>query len=269
MGTWACTPVACQLECADPGGWAMLETPPSDPIVEAIFEIHFASKNDAVASVLFAKFLSGKLKERFPEYTRLPIADFPLALRRTTAELRHQPEFRLQGKRETVLIGNQTFVFAVQEPYIGGDEFIKKIVELMEILAEEKKEFDAIGRIAFRYMNLIETVQGAGVDLDRIKFKGSVAGYDLSMHDTLVKFQVNEKLLFHTIQIKNNTTLTNNITGNSKTGLLVDIVTGRTSGLDKFWSECPRMVGDLRAAERVVFEKIIKERSLERYRIGG
>lgn len=241
---------------------------PSDPIVEAIFDLQFSSRNDTISSVLFAKFLSGEFRERFPEHTRLPAADVPLAIRRDAPEFKHQPEFRLQGERETLLIGDQIFAFAVQEPYIGGEKFIGEIVELVENLAKEKQEID-IKRIAFRYMNLIEAVNDVDVDLDQIEFRGSVAEYDLSKHDTLIKFHIGDKDLFHTIQIKNNTTLTNNITGNKKTGLLVDIVTARISGLDGFWSESAGMVEQLRAAERDVFGKIIKEKSLERYMDNG
>lgn len=246
----------------------MLETMSSDPIVEAIFDLQFSSRSDTIASILLAKFMSGEFRKRFPKHTRLPVADVPLAIRREAPEFKHQPEFRLQGDRETLLIGDQTFAFAVQEPYIGGEKFVEKIMKLIKNLAKEKEEID-VKRIAFRYMNLIETFQDAGVDLDQIEFKGSVAEYDLSKYDTLIKFQMNDADLLHTVQIKNNTVLTNNITGKRKTGLLVDIVTAKTSGLEKFWSESAGMVGKLRTAERNVFEKIIKEESLERYKANG
>lgn len=86
----------------------------SDQAVEAIFEMGFSSRDEAISSVLLEAFSSERLEKRFPERKRLPVAGIPQAIRRETPECKHQPEFMLQGDGEAVSIGNQAFAFSVR-----------------------------------------------------------------------------------------------------------------------------------------------------------
>ena len=242
----------------------MLTTMPSDPIIEAIFDIRFSSPNRGFSSILLGNFSSAQYKERFPELERLPVSDLPLAIRQTDPNLRFQPEFRLQGHSETLLIGNQIFGFTIQAPYIGGDSFIEKILKLLDDISELNEAVN-VHRVAFRYMNLIEFAKGADSDFDQIKFSGTIADFDLTKHNTLVKFEFADEDIKHIIQVRSHATVTNSLTNTTTNGLLLDIDTALSSNLSEFWENTADIVKRLRASERDMFEKIMTKESLARY----
>ncbi len=235
----------------------------SGQVVEVIFEIDFSSRDEDISSTLLEMFSSEIFKKRFPARKRLPTAGIPLAIRRETPEFKYQPEFMLRGDGEALLIGSQMFAFSVRGSCSDEGKFIAQSAELVENIAGQKDKVD-VERVAYRGVGLIESHKDTGTGFDQIHFQGKVAGYDLPEHDMLVKFQVkDENGMLHTIQVKNNTTLINNSTNERMFGLLIDIFTGRDFGLDELWSDSAEVVGQLRAAEGSMFEKVMKKNAME------
>lgn len=243
----------------------MLETMSSDPILEAVFAINFTSPNKAISSILLGTFSAASFKQRFTQLERLPISDIPLSVRQKDINLRFQPEHRLHGKGETLLIGSNTIGVAVNKPYIGGSAFVSMILEILEVIQSLNEEIN-VERVAFRYINFLEMAEGDKTQFDQIRFEGSLGNLNLAEHNTMVRIELSADDCSHSITLKNQATALNTIDNVSSTGLLLDIDTSIKSGLKNFWSQKAEIINSLRAAERDTFEMMMREEALERYK---
>ncbi len=229
-----------------------------DPTVEVIFGMDFSSRDEHIVSVLLGMFSSGPFSRRFPRRKGLPAANIPTSVRRNTLEFKYQPAYMLQGDGEALLIGDRMFGFSVLASYADEDGVAEKATALVEDIAEKKEMVD-IERVVCRAVGVVETDQDSGAGFDRIHFQGNLAGYDLSKHDLMMKFEMKDEdgLLYRT-QLNNNTTLSNDNTGDVRSGLLVDVFTERDLDLDGIWSDSAEMFRQLRAAGKSMLEKIMK-----------
>lgn len=156
------------------------------------------------------------------------------------------------------------FGFSVLASCADGDGVVEKAAALVEDFAGQKDKVD-IERAGCRGVGIVETDRSAGAGFDQIHFQGNLAGYDLSKHDLTMKFEVkDENGLLHRIQLNNNTTLSNDSTGDVRSGLLVDVFTERGFDLDGLWSGGAEIFRQLRAAEKNMLEKIMRMEPLGR-----
>jgi len=125
----------------------------NDPIVEALFEVRFAS--DQIPEVVLGKLAS---RDCWTDYktVRLALADIPAAIRDNDPNLVYQPLWQLQandGKR-VIKSGPRVFSYHVLQPYPGWAVFEPELVSATDFL------FGILGpltvmRYGFRYINVL------------------------------------------------------------------------------------------------------------------
>jgi uncharacterized protein (TIGR04255 family) len=140
-----------------------------DPIVEALWEVRFAS-ND-IPEVVVGKLASREEWKSFKSQ-RLPVADIPTALREADPELSMQPTLQLQrgDDRRLVKIGPRVISYHALRPYPGWQTFEPELVECARFFFGALTGFTAT-RLGFRYINiltkdhLIENVGGLNFNI--------------------------------------------------------------------------------------------------------
>lgn len=242
-----------------------LDTMPSDPIVEATFEIRFSCKNPAISSLLLGAITNSQLGNVYENVERLNVADIPLPIRRQDPNLRYAAEYRLSTERSSIIIGNAVVGVNVQRKYPGGAEFLKKINEVLKVVHSHSKLM-AVQRVAFRYINLVEPENGSANDFDAINFEGTLIDRDLREQQTFLQVELNDGGYSHNVKLTNRSEVTNTKTNETHRGLLLDIDTSTTENLDDFWNSSADLLKKLRDSERSVFEAIMKPDALERYK---
>lgn len=243
----------------------MLQTMPSDPIVEAIFDIRFNCPNNLVSSLILGSLYSTPgFKERFPTKSRLPAADLPAVMRQADPKLRYQPEYRIQGEREAILIGNFNLAITVQEPYPGWKHFKPKILETLDIINNIDEQLNVI-RVAFRYINLLQSDKESTA-FDQLNFDGRLGEFDLKQHNTSIGLELKVGDIDHTVRVNSNATLTNTLNQTSKVGTLLDIDTSRSIEETDFWADKEEIIENVRVAERDIFESLMEQSALNEFK---
>jgi uncharacterized protein (TIGR04255 family) len=125
-----------------------------DPIVEALFEVRFTSK-EVVPEVVLGKLAS---REEWKAYktVRLPIADFPAAIRDSDPNLVHQPLWQLQSSdaQRVLKFGPRMFSFHALQVYPGWATFEPELLSAASYLFRMLGEF-TVTRYGFRYVNVL------------------------------------------------------------------------------------------------------------------
>lgn len=131
----------------------------SDAIVEAVLELRFDTDNTSkIIELLIGRFADTP-EWRDYQQTRLPLADFPEAVRRSDPNLRYQPIFQLSSAdgQITVGIGPQTLLYSRKAPYPGWDKFGEELQHVVARLFEIVPKA-AVSRIGLRYVNALSSV---------------------------------------------------------------------------------------------------------------
>lgn len=242
----------------------MIGTMPTDPIIEAVFDIRFNCNNPAIASMLLGVFRSGDFHGRFRQVERLPVSDMPLAMRDNDPQLRFQPELRLHGEQEVLMLGPHNFGYAIQRPYIGWSQFNSRITELLSSIKTLDEDIQ-VERVAFRYINLIPSTNDQVNEFDVIRFNGALGPFDLSKENSYIKIEVPDGELKHIIQVKNKASIVDSRNQEELTGLVLDIDSSKSVDLENFWDNFEDTITSIRDAERQLFEDIVEEDVIKGY----
>lgn len=124
-----------------------------DFIVEALCEIRFES--DDLEEVMLASLASSGFWAGYP-IKRLPGSSIPHDLKEFDPRAFYQPvlERRSQESGEFVRLSPRSISYHVVESYPGGDEFVKKVIEMANVLMRSSTSVK-IRRIGFRYINIV------------------------------------------------------------------------------------------------------------------
>jgi uncharacterized protein (TIGR04255 family) len=124
-----------------------------DPIIEAVAEFRFDAQvpPDAVLGMFF-----NVVKDKFPEFTKLPIAQFPDELRAANPQLRFAPFYQATASPFQLNIGPNVLSVVNSGKYVGWDDeffpFLKDIVSKLENSGVVRNYL----RIGLRYINFFE-----------------------------------------------------------------------------------------------------------------
>lgn len=131
------------------------------PIVEAIFEVRFASSQpwENMPGMLYAE-----IRGKFPKQTNLPLLQLPEDLRRQDPALQHLPLLQFHGERFLIQIGPRCLSLVTQANAYPGWAVIQE--ELKWVIARVAKagfvsETERIGvrYIDFFHQNVFENLQ--------------------------------------------------------------------------------------------------------------
>lgn len=154
-----------------------------DAILEAIVEIQF--DHQTVSEVVVGALASNKAWAGY-QSVRLPLADFPEAIRSNDPNLRYQPTIQLQSPApgELVKIGPRVISLHHVSPYDGWASFSQRLDVLIDALASSISPLH-VTRTGLRYINALTPAHGFESIWD-LQLKIEVAGEQPSSEFTSV-----------------------------------------------------------------------------------
>lgn len=125
-----------------------------DPIIDAVVEFRFESDvpPDAILGMLF-----GVVRNEFPNFIKLPIAEIPEEIRRNDPQLKFAPCYQATSKEYRLNVGPRVISLSNPGNYVGWNEklypFLQNILKQLEKSAIVKN----FTRIGIRYIDFFET----------------------------------------------------------------------------------------------------------------
>jgi len=234
-----------------------------DPIVEAIFEIRFSSKNASVANILPGLFYPD-VKDKFPKIETLPTANIPEQLVLADPSLKYRPHYRLVGKNYLVLTGEHTLTVSCRRPYTGWKQFRPVIMQFISLL-QKTALVDVVERFSIKYINLLEGAREPKAQFGLTKLNIQVCSYSLTEHLTQVRTEIVKDGFTNVVQVLSGASV--HIENESPIdGLLIDIDTICNGPFKDFWSEIPALLERAHLTEkRIFFEDILTKETIGLY----
>ena len=220
------------------------------PIVEAVVEIQFDSilPGDAIFGVIYNQF-----KEKYPEYTKLPILQLPDAIRSKDPNLIFKPHYKMQKDNFLIQIGPKVFSIANIKEYSGWDSFNKKIFEAFETISKSNVVV-SVRRFGLRYINVFK-----GLDIyEHSNFKAVLndQAYKNVKADILIQIPKNEYL--HKFKIINHTKVS--VGKQIFEGSVIDIDISNEKITDTFFENMNEIIETAHTEEKKIFFGLLKEK---------
>lgn len=228
------------------------------PLLEALFEIRFEPENPSAAELLPGLFFS-EFKDKYNELVTLPAAGIPAQIRDADPNLKYQIHHHLTGSGRRLGTGSRIVNFTMGPEYPGWEVFreeIKKIIDHLRVLKIMKK----VERMSFRYINLIPTEKSPQLSL----LDGNFFLHDKSISEKgfHLRFEIHENNFFSIVQVATETSAKKE-NEHEKRGLLVDIDTVCTQGLEDFLENSVHHLEKGHSTEKKTFFSLLKSETLE------
>lgn len=220
-----------------------------EPMIEAVWEIRFASTKPSVADLL-PGIMFQDLREKYPNITRLPAADIPALIAESDPKLRYVPKIRLEGGNEAVQIGEHVVSLNCRRPYSGWKLFSESIRAVVKTLSDTGL-IDRLERFSLRYVNLIELHQPPSLSCLNLEMK--MGGYEMDTRPVQLRTEIKEGDLIHIVQIGSPAEAS--IPGESgrHRGLLLDIDSIRQMRENESWPDIESQLDGVHLSSKKMF----------------
>jgi len=231
-----------------------------EPLIEAVWEVRFSSKKQAVSELL-PGMIYQSFPDRYPNTVRLPVADIPASIVEQDPSLRYIPKIRLEGGGEAVQIGEHVFSLSCRRPYSGWKSFSSDIRKLISVVSNTSL-IDHLERFSLKYIDLIQFPEPP--DLGCLNIDLKLGGHPISVQPVHIRTEIKEGGLMHIIQVVSPAEAS--IPGNSAVlkGVLLDIDTIATVGKNDSWDEIEARLETAHLASKKTFFNLLTAETIER-----
>jgi len=231
-----------------------------EPLVEAVFEIRFASNKKSISEIL-PGLLYKDLKDQYPEIISLPLAEFPAMIIDHAPKLKYAPKIRLEGKNQAIQIGEHVASLSCRRPYTGWETFSNDIRLLInKIRGTGLVEF--IERFSLKYINLIELDQVP--DLNCLNLEMKLGRHEINTKPVQIRTEIKENNLIHIVQIVSPAEASIPGDPHKLRGVLVDIDTIRAIKETETWSDIDGHLDEVHLSSKGMFFDLLKPETIER-----
>lgn len=198
----------------------------------------------------------------FVQSQQLPAFNIPEQIRKNDPNLMYQPLIKIELKDGfSLLVGDQVLALVSPIPYIGGDKFKHKALQVIEILLD-LSVVESVQRVSIKYTGFLEASSLQELDIYlNLDFKlGSthtpeVNGYDLNFHIT------NQNVL-HLIRLVALTRLDNN-----QEGMILDIDTIKhinSPDITEFKESLFEILNEIHTKSKAKFFSLLTKKALDK-----
>jgi len=213
------------------------------PLLEAVFEIRFTSAQEGggelLPGLLFAAF-----RDVFSKVEPTNVGIIPREMRQQHPALRYAGQYKLQGKNEALLLGDNVLSLIVTPPYPGWSRFRARCLEVATAL--KKTELVAsVDRYSLKYVNLLPNPRS----LSAFKIRVDLGGREMTENGFILRFETLGDGFLSIVECASAQTVANDLI--RKSGMLFSIDTICDRGLGEFWTD---VQGRVDSAHRVLEE---------------
>lgn len=228
-----------------------------DTIVDALFEVRFESV-EPFASNIIAGSIYPKVKKKFPKHESLGVANIPRDIRNIDPQFKFVADQRFSGNDYSISIGNNVFCVSAKKPYRHWEHFKPVILEQLEAL-KQSEMVKKVVRIGLRYTNLIPTKGSPAEQFGLVDFSAVMGGFDLTKSPTILRTELSFGGFVNLVQLACNADVRLNDSGENFAGLLLDIDTSKSDGLEVFWDDASKLLEDAHAVEKQIFKRALNQ----------
>lgn len=227
----------------------------NNPIIEAIFEVHFKSEIENVRNIL-PGILYEKFRKDFPKIEQLPNGYLPKEILEQNPDLVYQVTHRLHGQFYIIGLGEHVFSLNNIRPYQGWDNFSSKIKELITVL-QQTQLINQIEQVSLKYLNLLAHETHSNL-LTGLNVTVQLA--ELNLENFNLQTEIKQNDITTVVQIIPNTMLISNVNNEINKGLLLDISSHlKTVDNNDFWNNPLNLLDRLHQVQKDLFFKMLKK----------
>ncbi len=239
------------------------QTLQKDPIVEALFEIRFSCNEDTPGNLL-PGVLYPAIRADFPASQTLGASRLPPEILENDPNLRYAAVQRFTGNKATVNVGPRSFTVVIPRPYMGWEEFKPMILTCLGHL--HKTGFiKKVERYSLRYINIIDAGPSPKEQFSKIRFHGSLGGFNLSEAASQILTDIPLKGLLNKVTITANTNAEIHTTNEIISGLSLDIDSIQLNPSEDFWENAGDYIEIAHEAETDIFFRTATKETLAEY----
>jgi uncharacterized protein (TIGR04255 family) len=226
------------------------------PIIDSVVEVRF--NTHVPASAVFG-IIYGVIGKDFKDPESLPILQIPEPIRLSDPNFKYKAHYKLIDEHGNSLqIGPDVLVFASKYPYPGWDMFKEFVYSILgKILA--LNIISEFSRLGFRFINLFTDVGPEDFKIDL-----TIINKDVNPQNVVIRTEIVKEDNLCVLQYSTNSQIVNNITGEVRTGHLVDIDVSKDFTGDTFKDNFVHEIETSHNIEKTLFFSLLHEQLLNR-----
>ena len=234
-----------------------------EPLLEAVWEIRFASDGSAPVGEMLPGILYRELTEYHPlKVVRLPIADIPRPIAQHDEGLRYLPTVRLEGPEGDpfiIQVGERVVTLNCRRPYAGWAAFSERVRRLAQSL-QTTGLIHHPERFSLKYIDLIEL--DPQPSLASLKASLELADHNLANKPVQLRTEIHQPPFIHILHVASPVSVM--IAGKEPhQGTLVDIDTIHVAG-GEFWETLEERLVQAHDQSKQLFFDLLTEEAIER-----
>ena len=236
-----------------------------EPLIDAVFELRFATANNfasnALTSILYADQL--KVSEKPPQVDRLQVAEIPTAIRNADPFLKYQALARIQTANFNILVGDFNIVVGIKLPYTGWSNFSPAITRSVGAILGSSL-IKNVERYSLKFVDVIEGSTNEQ-QLQRVNLHLGIGNHKITSEHTSVRVELGRSEFIDIVQIVTSAQVAIENVG-MKSGLLIDvdtIVDHNTDDFAKFLEELPDRLDRLHSENKYMFFQTLTKETIE------
>ncbi|MGH7933700.1 MAG: TIGR04255 family protein [Candidatus Binataceae bacterium] len=229
------------------------------PLVEAIFELRFASERESVGDLL-PGLLYRNLQSSYERVEALPLANVPREIREKDPNLKYLPSRQFSGGSRRILVGDHVVAISQRRPYEGWHSFRDHIIGLATYL-KDTDLIQNVERYSLKGLNVVPSSQGGQLGLLNAKFE--IEGRPAPEKGFHFRTEIESGELLIIVEIAPNATV-QYPDQEQPTGLLISVDgIGIVTSTSEFWVQSPNEIDELHDCVKRHFFGLLTSDALE------
>lgn len=223
------------------------------PLVEAVVEIRFAGTDQYVGELLPGSLRAALTEDRFSRHDALPIAQVPREIRTSDPGLRYQPQYRLRGIGESLLLGDHVVAYSKVPPYLGWSTMQDAVHSVLEKVRSSGL-VQKIERFSFRVLNVIPP--GNRHPLELINGKLVLGDLALLARGLTIRVESEDQGFTNVLELASGATA--RLEGEvERSGVLLSVDSIRRTDDVEFWKDSKMLIDRAHAAAKRIFFSVL------------
>ena len=232
----------------------------NEPLVEAIWELRFASKQETLLAIL-PGILYSALGDKNTNIIKLPFSELPSQIAENDPNLKYTPKIRVEGDNQSIQIGDYVIALSCRKPYSGWKKFSSSIRKLIKIV-KETGYIEGLERFSLRYIDIIAL--GQPPDIKCLNLNIKIGDYDIDAWPIKLRTEIREKELIHILQIASPAKVTLPGEPEGTIGVVIDIDTIRSLTEGESWKAVYDSLDKVHQSCKEVFFGLLTEDTLSK-----
>jgi len=230
------------------------------PLLEVLFEVRFAGKQEAIGDLLPGMVFS-HLGHRYSKVEPLPMAQIPREMRIGDPSLKYQPHVRLAADSDALLLGDHIATLSKSPPHTGWPDFRVACNEVVTALRSTRL-IHTVQRFSLKCINLLPITAGQYA-LDSLNAILTLDGHSATNSGLRVRAEISASPFTNVIDLA--ATVTAETAQGELKGLLFSLDTIHPAPPTDFWETPLDLLDSAHETIKGLFFSLLKEETIRSF----